>query len=155
MQSAALTLSPPAPFLKSLPSRPRAFGLRFDPIRFPTSSSSSRVSGVVTASAVPGLSASSLPRRSWCLGSPTPRPWSGLPYLGSDREARSLEARATSVPEAADGGGKSGGLGRTLELGLLFGLWYLFNIYFNIYNKQVGLLSKLLWVPFFVPERVK
>lgn len=26
---------------------------------------------------------------------------------------------------------------KTLELGLLFGLWYLFNIYFNIYNKQV------------------
>ncbi|KAI7747422.1 hypothetical protein M8C21_014991, partial [Ambrosia artemisiifolia] len=25
----------------------------------------------------------------------------------------------------------------TLVLGLLFGLWYLFNIYFNIYNKQV------------------
>ncbi|KAI4374577.1 hypothetical protein MLD38_012558 [Melastoma candidum] len=24
-----------------------------------------------------------------------------------------------------------------VELGLLFGLWYLFNIYFNIYNKQV------------------
>ncbi|EFJ05868.1 hypothetical protein SELMODRAFT_172535 [Selaginella moellendorffii] len=26
---------------------------------------------------------------------------------------------------------------RTLQLGSLFGLWYLFNIYFNIYNKQV------------------
>ena len=25
----------------------------------------------------------------------------------------------------------------TLELGALFGLWILFNIYFNIYNKQV------------------
>lgn len=27
--------------------------------------------------------------------------------------------------------------GKTLYLGCLFGLWYLFNIYFNIYNKQV------------------
>eukprot|EP00250_Pteridium_aquilinum_P035284 c9076_g1_i1 orf=392-1624(-) len=27
--------------------------------------------------------------------------------------------------------------GKTLLLGCLFGLWYLFNIYFNIYNKQV------------------
>ncbi|KAK1322598.1 hypothetical protein QJS10_CPA03g00365 [Acorus calamus] len=26
---------------------------------------------------------------------------------------------------------------QTLQLGALFGLWYLFNIYFNIYNKQV------------------
>jgi hypothetical protein len=26
--------------------------------------------------------------------------------------------------------------GKTLRLGSLFGLWYLFNIYFNIYNKQ-------------------
>ncbi|KAH7658553.1 Triose phosphate/phosphoenolpyruvate translocator protein [Dioscorea alata] len=26
---------------------------------------------------------------------------------------------------------------RTLQLGILFGLWYLFNIYFNIYDKQV------------------
>lgn len=27
----------------------------------------------------------------------------------------------------------------TLVLGTLFGLWYLFNIYFNIYNKQVAI----------------
>lgn len=29
------------------------------------------------------------------------------------------------------------GLVKTLQLGSLFGLWYLLNIYFNIYNKQV------------------
>lgn len=29
-------------------------------------------------------------------------------------------------------------LTKTLQLGALFGGWYLFNIYFNIYNKQVG-----------------
>lgn len=29
------------------------------------------------------------------------------------------------------------GLAQTLFLGSLFGLWYLFNIWFNIYNKQV------------------
>ena len=28
-------------------------------------------------------------------------------------------------------------LTKTLQLGALFGMWYLFNIYFNIYNKQV------------------
>ncbi|KAK1269959.1 hypothetical protein QJS04_geneDACA005039 [Acorus gramineus] len=45
----------------------------------------------------------------------------------------------------ASGGGDGGGaaeakmekLMQTLQLGALFGLWYLFNIYFNIYNKQV------------------
>jgi solute carrier family 35, member E1 len=41
---------------------------------------------------------------------------------------------------AADGAVEEagGGLVKTLQLGSLFGLWYLFNIYFNIYNKQVN-----------------
>eukprot|EP00884_Botryococcus_braunii_P002315 jgi/Botrbrau1/12084/Bobra.0186s0008.1 len=38
---------------------------------------------------------------------------------------------------AAAAEAKEGGLGKTLYLGVLFGGWYLFNIYFNIYNKQV------------------
>ncbi|MBA0835469.1 hypothetical protein Goarm_007748, partial [Gossypium armourianum] len=42
-----------------------------------------------------------------------------------------------TAAESAGEGEKSGSLVKTLELGLLFGLWYLFNIYFNIYNKQV------------------
>ncbi|KAF8037025.1 hypothetical protein BT93_B0064 [Corymbia citriodora subsp. variegata] len=139
MQSAAFTLSPPPPFLRSPgPRRPAFAPLRFDPVRLSAASAASPSSS--SSAAVHGLSASSplLPRRSWCLGPPASRPWSGVPLLGSDRgEARGLEARATSVPDAADEGEKSGGLGKTLELGLLFGLWYLFNIYFNIYNKQV------------------
>ncbi|XP_048136593.1 phosphoenolpyruvate/phosphate translocator 1, chloroplastic-like [Rhodamnia argentea] len=146
MQSTAFTLSPPSPSLRSPASGRRpSFGLRLYPIRFSASSSSSsssfsfssRASDVAPASAIPSLSASSLPRRSWCLGSPPSRPWGGVPLLGFDPEARGFEARATSVPETADEGEKSGGLGKTMELGLLFGLWYLFNIYFNIYNKQV------------------
>lgn len=40
---------------------------------------------------------------------------------------------AVAAPKAEEGGG----LMKTLWLGSLFGLWYLFNIYFNIYNKQV------------------
>ncbi|TKY55214.1 Triose phosphate/phosphate translocator, non-green plastid [Spatholobus suberectus] len=43
-------------------------------------------------------------------------------------------ARATSAPESS--AGESSGV-NTLELGALFGFWFLFNIYFNIYNKQV------------------
>jgi solute carrier family 35 protein E1 len=46
--------------------------------------------------------------------------------------------QATAVPESAsEDDDKSSNLKKTLQLGLLFGLWYLFNIYFNIYNKQV------------------
>ncbi|KAF3571147.1 hypothetical protein F2Q69_00059321, partial [Brassica cretica] len=40
----------------------------------------------------------------------------------------------TAVPEEGEGSGK---MTKVLELGLLFAMWYLFNIYFNIYNKQV------------------
>mmetsp|Transcript_19446 Transcript_19446/g.45130 ORF Transcript_19446/g.45130 Transcript_19446/m.45130 type:complete len:384 (+) Transcript_19446:103-1254(+) len=36
---------------------------------------------------------------------------------------------------AAESGGKSG-LGETLQIGTYFALWYLFNIAYNIYNKQ-------------------
>ncbi|KAK7330498.1 hypothetical protein VNO77_24693 [Canavalia gladiata] len=49
-----------------------------------------------------------------------------------------FHARATSVPDsAAADSSDSNALLNTLELGALFGFWILFNIYFNIYNKQV------------------
>ncbi|KAH9550835.1 hypothetical protein CY35_10G092600 [Sphagnum magellanicum] len=59
-----------------------------------------------------------------------------------------VEARATADAggaaadegaglEAAQAGAGISEWGKTLRLGSLFGLWYLFNIYFNIYNKQV------------------
>ncbi|CAL0327673.1 unnamed protein product [Lupinus luteus] len=45
---------------------------------------------------------------------------------------------AVPVPENAENSEDgSSSLVKTLQLGSLFGLWYLFNIYFNIYNKQV------------------
>lgn len=43
---------------------------------------------------------------------------------------------AGSGLEAAQAGVGTSELAATLKLGSLFGLWYLFNIYFNIYNKQ-------------------
>ncbi|KAG6525573.1 hypothetical protein ZIOFF_015535 [Zingiber officinale] len=65
-----------------------------------------------------------------------------LPSLSDRRRKDALACRATAVPESAspgdgDASSKSGGILQTLQLGALFGLWYLFNIYFNIYNKQV------------------
>ena len=67
--------------------------------------------------------------------------WISSPSPVPERESGGFEVRAASVPDSADGGdaaalGKSK-LVETLFLGSLFGLWYLFNIYFNIYNKQV------------------
>ncbi|KAL0421787.1 UNVERIFIED_CONTAM: Triose phosphate/phosphate translocator, non-green plastid, chloroplastic [Sesamum latifolium] len=46
-----------------------------------------------------------------------------------------VRATAESAGAAETPGSKS--FADTLVLGSLFGLWYLFNIYFNIYNKQV------------------
>lgn len=50
-----------------------------------------------------------------------------------------LVVRAVSIPENADGGFETNSttLARPLQLGGMFCLWYLLNIYFNIYNKQV------------------
>ncbi|WCJ36084.1 Phosphoenolpyruvate/phosphate translocator 1 chloroplastic [Euphorbia peplus] len=75
------------------------------------------------------------PRRSW--SSSVSRPWNPLPALVSQPKNDSFQVKATAVPETADEGDSKSKLVKTLELGLLFGLWYLFNIYFNIYNKQV------------------
>jgi hypothetical protein len=89
------------------------------------------------------------PRRSWSLSSSNSfklRPWSSVPVPKSDRDTKSLEVRATSVPESA---GKSAECNtaacpRRWRLGARGVVWalvpYLFNIYFNIYNKQVTFL---------------
>nr|GMD36314.1 triose phosphate/phosphate translocator, non-green plastid, chloroplastic-like [Ipomoea batatas] len=62
--------------------------------------------------------------------------WISAPLPASERESGGVEVRAASVPESA-GEASQSKFGDTLVLGSLFGLWYLFNIYFNIYNKQV------------------
>ncbi|KAJ7956229.1 Phosphoenolpyruvate/phosphate translocator chloroplastic-like [Quillaja saponaria] len=141
MQSAAFILSPTIPVHK--PHRPLSSTFnsssRFDPIRLSTSSSSRP--NEFSSSTNVGSSSSSLPRRSWSLGSsPTFKFRSRtLPILpSSDSELTGVEVRATAVPESAgDIETSSSSLFKTLELGSLFGLWYLFNIYFNLYNKQV------------------
>ncbi|KAL5540629.1 hypothetical protein UlMin_043204 [Ulmus minor] len=55
------------------------------------------------------------------------------------RRLENLKVKATSVPEnrAEESENKSSGWSRTLQLGSMFGIWYLLNIYFNIFNKQV------------------
>ncbi|KAI4341396.1 hypothetical protein MLD38_026126 [Melastoma candidum] len=116
---------------------------RFDPFHFSITTTTTCRSGSVPAFS---LSSDRSPlRRSWTpISLPGSgrsddklrfRPWHGIPLL-DDPKRTGLKA----VSETAGEGGEekaAGGLGKTFELGLLFGLWYLFNIYFNIYNKQV------------------
>jgi len=146
MQSTAFTpssasLSPLKPRrlvanpIYSLPSR-------FDPIRAFSSSSSERHD--------PDSNNVVFPRRSWSLSSASnsslSRPWNPLV---SERKMERFEVKATAVPESAGEGKEKSSLTKTLELGLLFGLWYLFNIYFNIYNKQVCLFVFVFVFVFF------
>ncbi|KAK4264345.1 hypothetical protein QN277_025539 [Acacia crassicarpa] len=130
MQSTAFTLSPSLTLHK--PRRP-FISNRFDPSHFSLSASSPKPNE---------SSSSSFHRRYWSVASSSSsssfkfRPSTSLPTpASSDPDATRFETRATSVPESADEG--SNALLKTLQLGSLFGLWYLFNIYFNIYNKQV------------------
>nr|QEI21539.1 phosphate/phosphoenolpyruvate translocator [Zygophyllum xanthoxylum] len=59
-------------------------------------------------------------------------------FLVRSKEYRdNFVVRATAVPENLEGNVEPAKLGRTLQLALMFGAWYLLNIYFNIYNKQV------------------
>lgn len=134
MQSLAFSHSSSSQSLPLLKPRRVSSNPRFDPIRLSSSSLKPRDLSNVAVSA-------SLPRRSWSVSSSSSfklRPWSSVPYVSSGDEASRFEVRAASVPESAgERKAESNSLARTLELGLLFGLWYLFNIYFNIYNKQV------------------
>uniref|UniRef100_A0ACD5XKA1 Uncharacterized protein n=1 Tax=Avena sativa TaxID=4498 RepID=A0ACD5XKA1_AVESA len=65
----------------------------------------------------------------------------GLVPASPEQEKRGdlVVVAATAASGKAEESGEEGGtaLAKTLQLGVFFGLWYLFNIYFNIYNKQV------------------
>ncbi|XP_027362456.1 triose phosphate/phosphate translocator, non-green plastid, chloroplastic-like isoform X3 [Abrus precatorius] len=120
MQSAAFTLSP------SLPLRNINHNKQWRPsltVRFsakPNNNEGVNSNGV-------SYSCSSFTRRSWCLAPSSSFKFRPLP-------SPPVRAADSVVPESAP---SENAFFKTLELGALFGLWYLFNIYFNIYNKQV------------------
>lgn len=64
--------------------------------------------------------------------------------LRPNRRFNGFKVKSATVPENVE----SGGLVRGLKLGGMFGVWYLLNIYYNIFNKQVPSLSHLLiqWI---------
>ncbi|XP_068641479.1 triose phosphate/phosphate translocator, non-green plastid, chloroplastic-like [Aristolochia californica] len=129
MQSSAFAFAPSNPLLKARTLSKRSPAPRFIPL----SLSSPKSFGLPP---IHGLSATSSP-----TSFPSPaarfRSWISSPPLDPERRENDFSVKATSVPESAGESAKLSSLNRTLELGLLFGLWYLFNIYFNIYNKQV------------------
>ncbi|KAL9249873.1 Phosphoenolpyruvate/phosphate translocator 2, chloroplastic-like protein [Drosera capensis] len=58
------------------------------------------------------------------------------PINGGTLRSDRIVARAAAASEE-EGSEKGSSVIEVVQLGALFGLWYLFNIYFNIYNKQV------------------
>lgn len=140
MQSTAISFSPSVPLLRkpnsiparefsnpiSLPSLPK-LPARFRPLSTSGFSSKGLVRGPIRCSA--SDSASVNPVRSGWISGPAPEPECD----------DGLKVRAASVPETAGEKPEGRAFRETLVLGTLFGLWYLFNIYFNIYNKQVTL----------------
>ncbi|KAL6174901.1 PREDICTED: triose phosphate/phosphate translocator, non-green plastid, chloroplastic [Fragaria vesca subsp. vesca] len=130
MQTAAFTLTPSLPLLKSRRLSAQSSTLRFAPTR--VSASLKPNTAALNCSA--NDDSSLLSRRSWSVSSSDfkRRPWTS-PAL--DRSRFEVTAAAAESSDETDEPKSS--LFKTLELGSLFGLWYLFNIYFNIYNKQV------------------
>ncbi|KAL6994362.1 holo-[acyl-carrier-protein] synthase [Sarracenia purpurea var. burkii] len=121
----ALVLSPSTPFSKSAKfhNRNPNPSLTLPPLSFSVKSSEI------------------IPLRSLSPFSPSPcfdkRSISGS-LLVSKRISNGFEVRAaTSVPENSDEVAKSKDLVRALQLGFMIAIWYLLNIYYNIFNKQV------------------
>ncbi|KAK8933962.1 hypothetical protein KSP39_PZI015616 [Platanthera zijinensis] len=131
MQSAAFALSPSpsTPVLRSRSSIPNPNPRCAILSAFPTAKPS--VSPIRRGGAIAGISG---PLRAL---SPRLGGWDPAPVSFSPPQ-QDVAVRASSVSENADENpAKNSELVQTLLLGSLFGLWYLFNIYFNIYNKQV------------------
>ncbi|KAI7986052.1 hypothetical protein LOK49_LG14G00950 [Camellia lanceoleosa] len=129
MQTTAFTFSPSISLPK--PRRPSIYCL--NPISLSSPSRS------LDFASINGLSGSSLRRFPSICCSSSFRGLNG--WISSpppeEQESDGVVVRAASVPESAGEIEKTSSLTSTLQLGALFGLWYLFNIYFNIYNKQV------------------
>lgn len=57
--------------------------------------------------------------------------------LCSSRRLPDFKLRSAAAPDSRDEAAKADKLVRTVQLAAMFGVWYLLNIYFNIFNKQV------------------
>ncbi|KAK6153299.1 hypothetical protein DH2020_012938 [Rehmannia glutinosa] len=127
MQSSAIAFSPSL----SLSTHHRKLSVRgFNPlsVSHPGRQCFSNGSGLVSSTRKLSPIRCSMKQSGWISG---PNP--GTPEPESD----AVVVRATAESPGPSESPKSKSFSDTLVLGTLFGLWYLFNIYFNIYNKQV------------------
>ncbi|KAL3618053.1 hypothetical protein CASFOL_038374 [Castilleja foliolosa] len=128
MQSSAIAFSPSS----SLSTHPRKLpGVGFNPLSAPSPARQRFGNGFTVSSSTRSLGpiSCSLKQNGW-VSSPNP----GVPEPESDGVLVRAAPESVGGPEESP---KSKPFADTLVLGTLFGLWYLFNIYFNIYNKQV------------------
>ncbi|KAB1209152.1 Phosphoenolpyruvate/phosphate translocator 2, chloroplastic [Morella rubra] len=58
-------------------------------------------------------------------------------FFVSNQRNNKFKARTASVPENTGDTVRPSGVIKTLQLSAMFAMWYILNIYFNIYNKQV------------------
>ncbi|KAF8663094.1 hypothetical protein HU200_055689 [Digitaria exilis] len=135
MQGAAATSVSGASWSRAMRGRPAALASRHAGLA--TASYSFGTRGAVLAGAGPQFPL--LRVRGGCGLRPLP-----LLLSGSGKNGKVVAAAAVaSVPaDDASGAGRgegdeAGGIAATVELGAMIVTWYLLNIYFNIYNKQV------------------
>lgn len=127
MQSTAITLSPSAPLsFKPLNKNPNP-RCRYNPV--------SSLKPLDLSSIHHGLSCQKSSYLSSCSGGFNARISDS--FLVSNGKYDSFKVKATSVPENIGETKGSSALATTLQLGAMFAIWYLLNIYFNIFNKQV------------------
>ncbi|CAH9146124.1 unnamed protein product [Cuscuta epithymum] len=113
--------------------------LRFHPISLPPTRTQPRISFYNGAASSRRLNLTQCSSDSTSSVPPklSPNGWISTPLPAPQHESGGVRVHVASGTDSAGQAPQSKGLTDTLVLGSLFGLWYLFNIYFNIYNKQV------------------
>ncbi|KAL6541971.1 hypothetical protein OROGR_011457 [Orobanche gracilis] len=127
MQGSAIAFSPSL----SLSTHPRKLSVRgFNPLCAPSSERQRFSNGSAVSTSTRRLVpiSCSLKQSGWVSG---PNP------VIPEPESDGVLVRAAAETATPGESSKSKSFSDTLVLGSLFGLWYLFNIWFNIYNKQV------------------
>jgi solute carrier family 35, member E1 len=69
-----------------------------------------------------------------------------LPRLQSSSAEETADAAAEKATDIVKAAQPSSDLQKTLKVGVYFGLWYLFNIGYNIYNKTALNMLPLPWL---------
>ncbi|XP_016751520.2 phosphoenolpyruvate/phosphate translocator 2, chloroplastic isoform X2 [Gossypium hirsutum] len=127
MQSTALTLSPLTPLLRPLNKNPNH--------RYGSLWNLSSLKPLGLLRSINGLSFQKASHLFSCSRFNARR--INESFLISDGRCDGFKVRATPVPGNIGDTNDSSGLATSMQLGAMFAIWYILNIYFNIFNKQV------------------